>query len=138
MEDDFPAESYCDDDDMDEMNGDENDLANDDDNGKGIDWIELSGCQKITRWKFPVFLSKCPVLTCSSDFECRTDVIRHYKENHAADAILCYLCEWPILGSDFQMHFRLIHPNEVNPFSFDDNSSKSEQTEMTQAHTEKV
>lgn len=42
------------------------------------------------------------------------------------------------MGTDFQMHFRLIHPNEVNPFNFDDNVTESLQTEKSQPQQEKV
>lgn len=140
MIDDFPAD-YCgniDEINSDEiMNQDESDSVSDDENGKGSDWIELSGMGKITRWKFPM-LRTCPVLTCISAFDSRTATIRHYREEHAADVILCYLCDWPVDANDFQMHFRLIHPNEMNPFNFDSSSSESAQTETTQAHTENV
>lgn len=84
----------------------------------GEDWIDLKGCGKNSRWKFPNCMTKCP--ECDAEFENRDDIIAHYKETHADDTILCYLCDWPILGTNFQMHFRLLHPNDANPFHFDD------------------
>lgn len=89
--DDFLAENYFEDyDEMDEMN---DDIVNDDMNGEGSDWIELSGCGKLSKWKFPSCLTTCPILTCSTEFDSRADVIGHFKERHAVDLILCYLCD---------------------------------------------
>lgn len=100
-----------------EMNDWNDDDVDASDGLSGEDWIDLRGCGKNSRWKFPNCMTKCP--ECSVEFISRSDIIAHYKENHSADTILCYLCDWPILGTNFQMHFRLLHPNDTNPFHFD-------------------
>lgn len=111
--DNFSAENYigyCN-----EISDWNDDIVNDGLNGD--DWIDLRGCGKNSRWKFPSCLTKCP--ECSAEFSSRNDTITHYRERHSADTILCYLCDWPILGANFQMHFSLLHPNDPNPFHFD-------------------
>lgn len=118
---------------------DYDDDVDDNEFGKGSDWIELSGFGKIhTRWKFPLYITRCPVLTCSLEFCTRSATIFHYKDKHASNAILCYLCDWPILDTDFSMHFRLIHPNEVIPFHFDTNASEPSPIEKSPPHMKKV
>lgn len=95
--DDFSAENYFEDiNETNDMNCDE--IVNDDINGEGSDWIELSGCGKISKWKFPSCLTTCPVLTCSIESKSRADIIAHFKE-HSADLILCYLCVYNLLYS---------------------------------------
>lgn len=94
--DDFLTENYFEGvEDMNDLNYNETVMmdnnVNDDINGEGSDWIELSGCGKHSKWKFPSCLTKCPVLTCSAEFSSRSDVINHFKEKHSADLILCYL-----------------------------------------------
>lgn len=131
--DDFLEENFFDDvNDVNNWNGDDASASANanDDLGEGNDWIQLNGCGKNSCWKFPSCLTKCP--ECSTEFDSRTDIIAHYKEKHAADVILCYICDWPILGTNFQTHFRLLHPNDVNPFNFDNIPKESPQTERSE------
>lgn len=126
------AENFFEDDN--EVTNWNDDIVNDDLNGEENDWIQLSGCGKNSRWKFPSCLMKCP--ECSAEFDSRTEIIAHYKEKHSADVILCYLCDWPIYATDFRTHFRLLHPNDVNPFTFDDDDAKeSPQSEKSSPQT---
>lgn len=121
--------------DSDGMNGWSDDIVN---NGLNDDLVELNGLNTKTLWKFPSCLTKCP--ECSAEFDSRSDIIAHYKEEHSADTILCHLCDWPILGTNFQMHFRLLHPNDANPFHFNDGPQSeisSPQVEEAQSESEK-
>lgn len=123
---------------MDSDNSIHNTVNSDDGCGEGSDWIELYGLGHVTRWKFSQSLAKCPVSTCSADADSLGEIIQHYKEAHSQSAILCYICDWPIVATNFQNHFRIIHPNEVNPFNFDNDSNQSVQNEETSPQTDEV
>lgn len=48
------------------------------------DSIKLSGCGRITYWRFPTTLTGCPILRCrDKKFKSRSDAINHYREQHA-------------------------------------------------------
>lgn len=85
------------------------------------DLIALNGCDKFTQWQFPHDLSKCPEPSCGSQFEDRSTAMTHYKEHHAAHAILCYICDKPIRAKtpdEYRRHFDAIHPKIEVPFVF--------------------
>lgn len=85
------------------------------------DWITLNGCGKITRWQFPRNETRCQEPSCGLDFELHSDVITHFKEQHAEHAILCYICDKAIRAEspvEFETHFDTIHPGVRVPFVF--------------------
>ena len=55
--------------------------------------ITLNGCGITTKWRPPAGLLKCPVLNCQQSFKARSNLVSHYKENHAKGSILCKICQ---------------------------------------------
>lgn len=73
--------------------------------------------------------------------ECGTNsaAIIHYKEEHASNAILCYICDRPIYAKqpkDFQIHYDTTHPDADMPFIF--NSMKKTNVKKPEAGIHKV
>lgn len=74
--------------------------------------ITLSGCGIETKWQFPEHLTRCPIWLCTFAPSSRSNLIAHYKTEHAHRAILCDLCNKPISCADrfqFQRHFHRMH-----------------------------
>lgn len=104
-----------------------------DDDEEG-DWITLNGCDKITRWQFPQNVTRCAEPRCCLDFEVRSAAITHYKDQHAAHAILCYICDKPIRAespNEYETHFDTIHPGVNVPFVFGPTKECPEKPEVT-------
>lgn len=81
------------------------------------DLITLSGCSRITKWKFPLNQTRCPV--CRLVFVQRSDTIAHYKDRHAQGSLLCPICIKPICvrgNADFKKHYQRLHPNNELPY----------------------
>lgn len=86
------------------------------------DSIQLSGCGKITCWKFPLKSTRCPIGSCNLECGYRSAAIQHYKKQHAQNSIFCYWCELPILAyhpNDFKRHYKEEHKDMEMPFNFD-------------------
>lgn len=85
------------------------------------DLITLTGCGQITQWKLPEIITKCPVRGCGKPFGTRKEAIVHYKEKHARNSILCFVCAKPFVFQHphhFIQHFHTRHPSVALPFSF--------------------
>lgn len=100
------------------------------------DLITLTGCDKVTRWKFPQHTIICPVEKCSKQFAVRSDAIAHYKSQHAHEAILCPICKIPIFATltiFYKIHFMKAHPNMKFPLDDlgeDENEDEQEDTHL--------
>lgn len=97
------------------------------------DPIVLNSCGIKSHWTVPVGMLKCPTLNCQKNFETRSDLIRHFKENHAEGSILCYECQRPIRVRRFDLyiqHYRRIHPFVKVPFAEGDQDEQSNLEEM--------
>lgn len=97
------------------------DEANEGEKDDGYDLIELTGCGKISQWRFPKDLERCPISSCQELFDDRFEAIDHYRKEHAKNSILCYICAIPIYTysfKDFEAHFNRMHPNDGIPFQF--------------------
>lgn len=84
------------------------------------DLIALNACGIRTKWRIPADMQKCPTSSCQQIFKMRSDLIRHFKENHAEGSILCNLCQKPIRITQFDQyvgHYRRIHPFAKVPFT---------------------
>lgn len=84
------------------------------------DRIVLNSCGIKSHWKVPVGMLQCPNARCEQTFKMRTDLIRHFKENHAEGSILCYVCQRPIRALQFdqyERHYRRRHPFIKVPFT---------------------
>lgn len=93
------------------------------------DVIILKGFGKNTKWRFPKYITNCPVLGCGLAFATRFDAINHYKDQHVDHFILCSICVKPISSkslSQFKRHYTTIHPNERIPFDLDENGSSTD------------
>lgn len=85
------------------------------------DLITLSGYGYITHWRFPESLKKCPLTTCAAKFSTRKATIAHYKTSHSKQAILCTICNKPIVSTTkqaFIFHYKRIHPQQSLPIDF--------------------
>lgn len=93
-----------------------------DDHKNDIDFqITLSGCGQFTSWIFPD-IAQCPNASCKLEFKNRKKALDHFREVHASNAVLCFLCQKPISTrhhNDFIIHYRRIHPNKAVPYDFD-------------------
>lgn len=61
---------------------------------------------------------------CSIKFKNRSNIIAHYRQEHAGDSILCHICDWPIKTSErgghhFITHHTKRHPNIPLPYDFE-------------------
>lgn len=93
-------------------------ISDDDDD----DVITLTGCGITTKWKIPLNMERCPVLRCGAVFKVRSDLINHYKFQHAKGSILCEICIKPIRAErtiDFTEHFKRRHPSSKIPYNLD-------------------
>lgn len=100
------------------------------------DLIDLNGCGRKSRWRFPANVLKCPgARNCQQIFKTRSAVIRHYKENHTEGSILCPLCDKPIKTNStfdyYVAHYRRIHPFKKIPFVDDDGDYVLNAEQMT-------
>ena len=80
----------------------------------------MSGCGLSTSWNFPD-TTECPNRSCRRRFENRLETLEHFRDYHAKDAILCFLCDKPVSSPTsrcFIRHYRRIHPNEKVPYDF--------------------
>lgn len=115
------------------MNNEEFDVyETDDGNDEESDWITLNGCSKITRWQYPPNETRCTEINCAVECGNRFAAIEHYKEQHAANMILCYICDIPIhakVSDEFERHFIENHPTTAMPFIFNSINSHSEEQE---------
>lgn len=96
---------------------------------EAADLITLSGCERITKWRVPKNLTKCPVFRCNNKFKTRSLTITHYKKFHAAHSILCPICNKPIRAKskwNFIIHYNRCHPDEEVPYDL----HTSEEQEM--------
>lgn len=78
------------------------------------DLITLTGLNKVSTWRFPPNLKKCPLFRCGSEFKSRSLAIAHYKANHAATSVQCFLCKKVISVSNtanYRTHFNRVHPH---------------------------
>lgn len=72
---------------------------------------------RISTWRFPSNLKKCPLLKCKVEFKSRSLAIRHYKAHHASTSVLCFLCKKPISvkgnsgSANYRNHFKRMHPH---------------------------
>lgn len=70
---------------------------------------------KISTWRFPPGLTKCPLKGCVAKFKSRTLAIQHYKANHARTSVLCFICKKPIsvkgTPTNYKTHFKNVHPH---------------------------
>lgn len=71
-----------------------------------------------TEWRFPD-TQNCPLRSCAIHFESRKIAMEHYRENHAKHAVLCEICNYPImlLSATHHLvgHFARKHPNVEPP-----------------------
>lgn len=69
-------------------------------------------------WRFPD-TTRCPFRSCNRYFGTRKKAIKHYRENHAKYAVLCKLCNYPIMlhtaTHHFEGHYARKHPNVAPP-----------------------
>lgn len=97
------------------------------------DLITLTYSDVTTHWRFPKFVTKCPILSCSMQFHNRSNVIAHYKEYHAKGSILCPICDKPIrVGKcrfNFKKHYRRMHPFQQIPHNTSNGSDEAEGSE---------
>lgn len=94
------------------------------------DLITLRGCGRITQWRFPSDITRCPVHRCPHTFHSRAKAINHYKEKHANYAILCPICEKPIAAHSkhgFISHYEKWHAYQKVPYNlYDENTDNSD------------
>lgn len=105
------------------VNKENDDNDDESDNNADDDIITLNGCGITTKWRLPAGCLKCPVLNCQQSFEKRSNLVCHYKENHAKRSILCKICDKPLRVSkntptDYINHYNRLHPNHNIPFNF--------------------
>lgn len=85
------------------------------------DMIILEACGIITKWQFPLNSTMCPATRCNKKFGSRAEAIAHYKQQHAKGAILCEICNKPLVvgtTSDYYIqHFERVHPFKRIPFN---------------------
>lgn len=71
-----------------------------------------------TQWKFPD-TTRCPLRSCKLKLRSRKKAIEHYRKKHADHAVLCELCNVPLmlmLGTHhLNGHFQRKHPEEPLP-----------------------
>lgn len=85
------------------------------------DLITLTGLNKISTWRFPANLKKCPLFRCKAEFKKRSLAIAHYKAHHASTSVLCFICKKPIsvknntknssCATNYRTHFKRMHPH---------------------------
>lgn len=96
---------------------DENDSNNNED-GRGEDLITLSAFGINTKWRFPNDLTSCPTTRCNFVSDSRSTLIGHYKTKHASHALLCDVCNKPIICNskyNFRRHFWIMHRGKTIP-----------------------
>lgn len=107
----------------------QSDGADDDDED---DVITLSGCGQNYRWKFPKDSTKCPIKSCLSKFEVRSNAIDHYKKCHAMNAMYCKICDKPIATQgnvrNFESHYNRMHPGIDTESNFDNEPTSSKKS----------
>lgn len=84
--------------------------------------IVLSACGLEFKWKFPQYVTKCPVQPCSVEFGSRSDAIDHFKETHAYRSTLCPICKKPVVMrsfGDIKYHYKKQHPHADLPPYFE-------------------
>lgn len=82
------------------------------------DVITLSGCKRITKWRFPAKMKHCPVTKCHKSFQSRQSAIAHYTKIHAPNSFYCSICEKPLAlqnVTNLLLHFRNRHPGKKIP-----------------------
>lgn len=89
----------------------------------------LNTCGLQTEWRVPAGMLKCPNLMCQQIFKVRSDLIRHFKNNHAEGSIACNLCEKPIRAANFDQfvaHYQRLHPFVKVPYTSGDEEDAAE------------
>lgn len=88
---------------------DDDNEDDDDDNNEDDDLIELTGQNRVTKWRFPKDLTCCPYRLCRKQFQTRAKAMNHYKAEHAGYSILCSVCNSPVSAksiNEFNRHIR--------------------------------
>lgn len=71
-----------------------------------------------TVWQFPD-VKRCPLRSCGRGFSTRSQTIEHYRETHAKHAVLCRICNYPLMlltaAHHLDGHFLRKHPTETPP-----------------------
>lgn len=79
----------------------------------------MTGWGQRSTWRFRPYKNKtCPVQKCYAKFNSLTAGIRHYKQKHAANSVLCNICKIPIVIAPtnyYEAHFKNEHPEVKMP-----------------------
>ncbi|XP_055296572.1 uncharacterized protein LOC129565582 isoform X2 [Sitodiplosis mosellana] len=71
-----------------------------------------------TVWRFPD-IRRCPVRSCGMHFETRAKTIEHYRKTHAKHAVLCRICDYPLMlltaAHHLVGHYARKHPKDTPP-----------------------
>lgn len=77
----------------------------------------------------PAGMLICPNKGCQQIFKVRSDLIRHFKNNHAEGSIACNLCQKPIKVAQFDqfvVHYQRVHPFMKIPYTGGDEKDAAE------------
>lgn len=91
-------------------------ITNCDDNDVLVVLGELSVFNAII-WKFPK-TTICPLDECGQSFSSPSDSVEHFCQQHAAKAMLCFVCNTIFFAenlTNLQQHYDINHPDKSPP-----------------------
>lgn len=71
------------------------------------------------QWRFPDNTQRCPLRSCGNFFGTRKKAIEHYRKSHAKHAVLCEICNVPLMlltaAHHLNGHYLRKHPGIEPP-----------------------
>lgn len=76
--------------------------------------LGMSSNLPIVVWRFPNS-TDCPHIECENFFSTREIALKHFRDEHADNSMLCYVCKEIVSIQALPLHFEMNHPNHLTP-----------------------